>query len=137
LLSIVYGSAFEVEGQEDDYGNVRVYRTGGRTFIGHDSFDIAHVCNRTCLSRIIDGSSLWPVDLVEPRLTWEPAGGDSYVQLLTLEYSDRFPTADVHNFDPGDDPYIRCAACGTELLRDDERFEAEFGHPIHPQGWKG
>lgn len=122
-LSIVFGTAYEVAEPLD--GNVRNYNAGGRHFIGHDSSDIVHVCDEACAQTVITEAG--------PYVKCEDT--DAYVIVPDVPYdpSEMFrnvPTADIHGFDPGDDPYILCGACETELLRDEDKFYEQYGRHI-------
>lgn len=121
MLSLIYGNAFEVSSDDPitDHRSVRVYRAGGRTFIGHDTSDIAHVCDAQCAINAID------------RTYTETDQGSAYIVLdPPVIDPENFPTIDVVDFDPGDDSYILCAACDTELLRDDDKFFEQYGRRI-------
>lgn len=125
MLSIVFGSAFEVPAG-DRSRDVRVYRAGSRVFIGHDSHDITHVCDEACAETVIREAG-----------NYVPCENDTsaFVSFEETKYTDgkgtgNYPTADVGSFEPGDDPYILCGACGETLLRDDDKYEAMFGHKI-------
>lgn len=130
MLSLIYGKAFEVPANDPIKGHpsVRTYSARGRVFIGHDTDEIAHVCNETCASGLVakDGA-LW-------RETDEQSSYVAPDRGVRNAIHGRYArTIDVLPFDPGDDPYVLCAHCGAELLRDDEKFEAEYGHPITPR----
>lgn len=117
-VSIVYGQAFEVPSDDPiaNHPSVRTYRLGdGRLFVGSDTDEIGHACNHACA--ILSVGSGWTP-------TVGPEDSMSYVVPETGA------TVEIVGFDPGDDPYILCDSCGAELLRDDGRFEAEYGHPI-------
>lgn len=124
MLSLVYGSAFQSDiGTDDDTSRIRVYRHDGRTYVGHDTTDIVHVCDKSCMFQAIDDSVYAPADIDSTVFvsidTETRADGRTYVA-----------TIDVLGFDPGDDPYILCGACGAELLRDDDKFYEQYGRHI-------
>jgi hypothetical protein len=126
VLSIVFGSAFEVPNEEPDLAMARNYRANGRNLIGHDSHDIVHVCDKACAETVIREAGNY-VQCTNNEST--------FVSFEETKYTDgkgtgHYPTADVHDFSPGDDPYVLCGACGETLLRDDDAFEAMFGHKI-------
>lgn len=121
-LSMVYGSAFQTTILYDD--RLRLYRHGDKSYVGYDTSDIVHVCDETCLFQVVDDDVYAPADndsrvfvSIHPRPV--PAKGVTYVD-----------TIDVVDFDPGDDPYVLCGACGTELLRDDDKFYEQYGRHI-------
>lgn len=122
MISLVFGTAFEVSPTDEilDHPSVRPYRMGGSAYVGAETDEILHVCDRECAMRVMTGEYL-PAE-----------GGDAYVS--THPYTSRdgrtVRTVDVVGFDPGDDPYVLCAACGEELLRDDVAYRAMFGRSI-------
>lgn len=122
-LSLVSGTAYEVHTTDEilDHPNVRPYRMGGAAYIGIDTLDISHVCGWDCAMRII------------PQNHFRAESGDAYVAGVTYpsKHGITVRTVDILDFDPGDDPYVLCAACGAELLRDDEAFEAMYGRSIN------
>jgi hypothetical protein len=125
-LSLIYGEAFEADPAAMGTDSIRVYRSRGKTFIGHSTHDIGHCCDE-CLGQAIPNEYL-PSDN-DPR---------AYVSIHEEHRPPRglhrgltvVRTCDVVAFDPGDDPYIVCEVCGEELYRDDEAYEAMFGHPL-------
>lgn len=130
MLSIVFGTAFEDETIPAD-ANVRFYRADGRRFVGHETEEISHACDTACVQTV----------LAESGGPWtETEDGGAYVALESgrdapIYYGPSssitvFDTADVMAFDAGDDPYVLCAACQTELLRDDDRYREMFGTEI-------
>ncbi len=124
MLSLVYGSAFQIDvGADEDTSRIRVYRNDGQTYVGYDTTDIVHVCDRGCMFQAIDDSIYAPADIDSRTFvsidTETRDDGRTYVS-----------TIDVLEFDPGDDPYILCGACGAELLRDDDKFYEQYGRHI-------
>lgn len=121
-LSLVDGTAYEVSTADEilDHPSVRPYLMGGAAYIGIDTLDIVHTCDRDCAMRII------------PQNYFRAESGDAYVSGVNYrsDHGVTVRTIDILDFDPGDDPYILCAACGAELLRDDEAFETMYGRPI-------
>jgi hypothetical protein len=120
-LSVVYGTAFAVDPSDEivSHRSVRVYRTqDGKVYIGQDTQEIVHVCDAVCLTQALPREYLPTTNSADAYVSIHPSL-DGIVR-----------TADVGEFDPGDDPYILCDACETELLRDDAAFLVAFGHPI-------
>lgn len=132
IISAILGDAFEVEPNCPDGPNYRLYRVNGRTFMGCESDDIVHLCDRKCLASFLErdfGVGLSDATIVACN------SPDAWIDTQETQFTDgtgtdKFLTIHVAGFDPGDDPYILCAVCERELLRDDEKFEAMYGHPI-------
>ncbi len=111
-LSLMYGSAFETT--DDGPGNWREYSADGRYFIGSDTDDIAHACSWACAR-----------ELLPPDIHACANDPSAYITLRPFTYTDgrptdEYPTIDIVDFDPGDDPYVLCEACGAVLV--DERI---------------
>lgn len=138
-LSIIFGTAFEVPTEQDRtdraanelHGNVRYYVADGRTFIGHDTEEIVHVCDRACAQTVIEeDGGRWTA-----ASEYRAGMADTYVDLTAEKDTNgasttNHGTVDVVSFDRGDDPYVLCAACKSELYRDDTEYLAQFGRPI-------
>lgn len=127
MLSIVFGEAFEDDTAEGATGNIRVYSVDGRHFVGHETSEIVHVCDKACAETVLREAGNYVqandaftfVSLDETRTV--QTGGNP----LTM-----VDTADVQSYDAGDDSYVLCGACKAELHRDDEAYEAMFGRKI-------
>ena len=127
--SIVYGSAFPDDAPIKSTENVRAYIIDGKQYIGHESFDIAHVCSVACRQRILTtrDDSAW----LGTEDGWQVTENNASAYVSTSRTrSGNVITADVGPFDRGDDPYVKCSACGEEMYRDDEEYEAQYGRPI-------
>lgn len=126
-LSIIFGTAFEAELNAMGTDNIRVYAHDGHTYIGHDSSEIVHVCDEDCLRQALPDEYVLSDELnytyvsIHPWQT-EPDHLGSWMTYVR--------TADVSDFDPGDDPYVLCAACKAELRRDEDLFEEQYGRRI-------
>lgn len=127
MKSLVFGSAFEVPNGDPiaDSAGVRTYHIGTRTFIGHDTHDMEYACGSDCARELVESlPDHWTQALNQPY----------YVCVTRAERKDDgmlyVPTIDVVDFDRGDDPYVRCSNCLTELFRDDEAYEAMYGTTI-------
>lgn len=126
-LSVIFGEAFEADPGTMGTENIRVYRHNGHTYIGHDSSEIIHVCDNDCLIQAL------PSEYVQDGIDWS-----TFVSIHPFARGtnrDGTPlmhvrTADVGDFDPGDDPYVLCAACKRELRRDEDLFEEQYGRRI-------
>lgn len=130
MKSIVFGTAFEVPAG-DRSSFVRKYRIDGdsRLFIGEDTSDISHVCNEACAETVLREAGNY--------VRCEDPGSYIIVPDAPFNPSDLFThisTADIQEFDRGDDPYVCCAACGEELHRDDAAYLEMFGRPIEFTG---
>lgn len=114
MESIVYGTAFLVDDEPNPNENIRVYKYNGLTFIGHDTTDIEYACNSDCSVNQLELSG-YSQDVF-----------GRYINVTSIRDEQKqcvIDTADVMDFDPGDDWYIRCAACDETLL--DKREEHE------------
>jgi hypothetical protein len=124
VLTMTYGSAFQSDiASDEDTSRIRVYCHGGKTYVGHDSSDHVHVCDKGCMFQVVDDTVFAPAD-IDSR-TFVSIDTDTRPDGLTY-----VTTIDVGDFDPGDDPYVLCGACGAELLRDDDRFYEQYGRHI-------
>jgi hypothetical protein len=127
-LSLVFGTAFEVHTTDTilDHPNVRPYHMGGAAYIGFDSEEIVHVCSRDCALRIISDEYFPGDDDDRERyfVSCHP---------YTSEHGVTVRTVDLLDFDRGDDPYVLCGECGTEIYRDDDAYLEMFGTPIRDE----
>jgi hypothetical protein len=124
MLSLIYGVAIRdsVDAENDDISRIRVYvGTDTDTYVGTDTTDIAHVCDDECGRRVV-GRGFKPSEML---------GDNPAIRSFVRPLGDRALTIDVIDFDPGDDPYIKCAACDATLLRDDAAFLEQHGRPIN------
>lgn len=125
-LSMIYGEAFRDDDADPMDSRIRVYVIArGVRYVGHDSHEVAHVCDWDCAMAALPNEYM-------PTEGWGISHPRAYVSIHTDE---RPPftyarTCDISDFDPGDDPYIECDACGAVLLRDDEAYETMYGRRI-------
>lgn len=124
-LSIIFGEAFEADPVVQG-GNIRVYTIDEHTYIGHDTSEIVHVCDNTCLIQALPNEYAACDDSGDHYVSIHPFSRASGAA-VTMTF---VRTADVVDFDPGDDPYVLCAACKAELRRDEDLFEEQYGRRI-------
>lgn len=109
-LSLVFGEAYEVHPNDEilESPNVRGYVMGHATYVGVDTSEVVHLCSDDCLHRYLPDEYCQCVDT------------DSYASIHTWtgKHGLMVRTADVGDFDPGNETHILCANCGTDLLKD-------------------
>lgn len=139
MLTLAFGNAIELDGPNDPIigdARVRTYIVGSRAFLRVDTDDLAHVCDSQCAAELIRREFA--------EFTQCETDVSAYVDLS--EQTDtagapvgQWSTIDVGDGDTGDDTYVLCAACGAELVRDDDRHIAEYGHAINTPSpsWSG